>query len=680
MKRTLAVAVLLAAFAVLFKLALKPAGPSESPGRAPVGSSGTRAGALPGNPEASPKTALLAKYQRASPQDRDLAERMAERYGRNAQAIEQTDGLRGLVLLERMDFEALFLYEKHPNEFRRLRDLLGVDAAADLLLHWREYFGLKRADLTDRAILITEIARLTPAQQRVAARYPNVLPLILADPPGVTRLVERMAGNEPGLADTLAVLSFISLEGGAFELKKALRTFDDHGPLALEAFRRHGLEGFALVSLYGPVLEALEGALPLDQSLILLRVNTDYVDELLRTHRPEAVAGHLRHVAAAGLIEAVGGSPNGLHLVVDHGAAGDRAIKEAGPDAADIVFGDFPDSALRKAAVAALGTHGSMALAVLDKYATDRDFREILRMWGPAVIPPIAQADAGPLALLSLQAKTRRSLTESLALAALFASGDNGQAVIRTIKNGGLERVAQLNQSQVRFYQFLPLYDVVHLGNVLRRGYGPTSSELTWALVDGCFVVTDALSLAAIQPEGAIAAESIRTEVKAVVREGAKSAGRELAATGRQSAGKALTRQEAGSSLKLAGAAGATTASERLARWWTVRSSGGLYQVLRRLPEALPQLSLPQMTKLAGPLCAKAGMRLTAWGPVRLLRDGTEVVLRIPPQRGLKYLAAQGIQAGVGVVGFRKMEEHLASKRSQVGGRSSSQSGAQKRG
>ena len=120
---------------------------------------------------------------------------MAERFGRNALAIERTDGLRGLVLLDRLDLEAIFLYEKHPTEFRRLRDMLGADAAADLLLHWREYFGLKRADETDRGILIAEIAGLTPAQQRVAAQYPSVLPLILADPPGVTGLIERMAGR-----------------------------------------------------------------------------------------------------------------------------------------------------------------------------------------------------------------------------------------------------------------------------------------------------------------------------------------------------------------------------------------------------------------------------------------------------------------------------------------------------
>ena len=86
-----------------------------------------------------------------------LIARVAERFGHNALAIERTDGLRGLVLLDKLDLEAVFLYEKHPTEFRRLRDNLGGDAAADLLLHWREYFGLKRADDTDRGILIAEI-------------------------------------------------------------------------------------------------------------------------------------------------------------------------------------------------------------------------------------------------------------------------------------------------------------------------------------------------------------------------------------------------------------------------------------------------------------------------------------------------------------------------------------------
>jgi len=665
MKRTFAVAALLTALVVLIKLTFKPSGPSGSASLAPTTPHTTAAPANPTEAETDPKAQLLKKYE-TDPQVRGLVARVVERFGRNAHLIEGTDGLRGLTLLDRLDLEAIFLYEKHPTEFRRLRDLLGGEAAADLLLHWREYFGLKRADETDRGILIAEIAGLTHAQQLVAAAHPSVLPLILADPPAMTSLIERMAGDPAALGEVLAVLSLISLEQGSSDLRSALRTLDHHGPIALEACRRHGLEGFALVSLYGPVLEALGDALPLDQSLILLRVNTDYIDELLQTHRPETVAGHLRHVAAAGLTVAVGGSPQALRLIVEYGEPAERALKQAGADAADVVFGDFTDATLRRQAVAALAAHGSMALAMLDKYASEPDFRRILRTHGAAIIPPIAQADAGPETLTYLAAKARRSFTESLALAALFASGDSGQTMIHTIENDGLERVAQLNQTGIQFYQFLPLYDVIHLGNVLRRGHAPTSGEMTWALVDGCFVVTDVLSLAAIQPEAAIAAESIRGEVKTALREGVKSVGRELTARGGESAGKSLARHELGTVLDQAAAQGTSTVSRRLARWWTVRSAGGFYQVFRRIPEAMPQLSLTQMTELAGPLCKKAGMRLSTWRPVRLLRDGAEIVLRIPPQRGLKYLSAQAIQAGVGVVAFEKMEEHLASKRPQI--------------
>jgi hypothetical protein len=663
MKRTIALAVLVAALGVLVKLTLKPGGPGDHISALPAPAAGIPAPVGRFETESGSKTDLATRYATDSPMTRELVARVAERFGRNAQVIERTDGLRGLVLLDRLDLEALFLYEKHPTEFRRLSDFLGGDAAADILLHWREYFGLKRADDTDRSILIAEVANLTPTQQRIAARYPGVLPLILADPTGMTQFMERSGGDEKTLADILAVLCFVSLERGSSDLRAALRTFEHHPSLALEAFRQHGLEGFALVSLYGPVLEAIGNALPLDQSLILLRVNADYIDELLRTHRPETVAGHLRHVAAAGLTEVAGGSPNALRIVVEYGGPGERALTKAGPDAADVVFGDFSDSNLRRQAVAALATHGRMALAMLDKYAPDPDFREILRTLGPAVIPPIAQADAGPEMLAYLGVKKRRSFTESLALAALFASGDNGQATIRTIRNDGLERVAYLNQTEIQYYQFLPLYDVIHLGNVMRSGYSPTSSEMTWALVDGCFVIADALSLAAVQPEGAIAAETIRTEVKAAVREGARSAGRELVETGAESTGKAIARDGTASGLEHVGFASPADLSRRWARWWTVRSAGGLYQIMRQIPEALPRLSVAQMTEMAGPLIAKAGIRLSVWKPVRLLKDGAEVVLSIPPQRGLKYLSAQAIQAGVGVVGFHKMEEHLASRR-----------------
>ncbi|HEX8200721.1 MAG TPA: hypothetical protein VF590_09555 [Isosphaeraceae bacterium] len=645
MKRTFAAVALLAALGILLKLGVKE-GRSSGPGQPRPDPVATRAADEP-----DPGPVLLAKY----PEDRELVARTLRRYRQTAVAIERTDGLRGLALLDRLDLEAIYLYESHPTEFRRLRDSLTDAAAAELLLHWREYFGLKRSDDTDRAVLIAEVARLAPSRRRIAARYPNALPLILADPIGVTDLIERLADDPGALREALVVLDLISLEPGTTGLSQALKTLEDHGPLALEAFRLQGPEGFALVALYGPVLEALGDALPLDQALILLRVNTDFIDELLRTQRPEAVAGHLRHVAARGLVEAVGGSPNALHLVVAFRDRGDRALELAGPDAADVVFEDYSDPLLRHQAVEALAEHGTMALAVLAKYAADPDFREILRAHGPAVIPPIAQTDAGPEVLAALRSKAQRSFTESLALGISFLSGESGQGTIRTIKADGLERVAALNATDVQFYQFLPLYDLLHLGGVLSRGQAPTGGELTWALVDGCFVIADVLSLTALQPEGAVASEVARSEVKAATRAAAQGLGHELAEHGTEVAGRVVGRHLAQE--------GAEATAERLARWWAVRAAGGTYRVLRHLPEALGRLGVVEVADLGRPLCRKAGLELSRWAPMRFLVAGQQVLRRIPPERGLKYLGAQAAQASVGIVGFHKMEEYLASRR-----------------
>ena len=151
-------------------------------------------------------------------------------------------------------------------------------------------------------------------------------------------------------------------------------------------------------------------------------------------------------------------------------------------------------------------------------------------------------------------------------------------------------------------------------------------------------MIADVLSLAAVQPEAAVAAETARSEVKAAAREGARSVGREFA----------------------------ETASRRAARFRAVRSAGGVYSVFQRLPEALPRMSLSQVADLARPLCAKSGIKVSSWRPLQLLRAGVAVPLQIPPERGLKYLAAQMVQASVGVVGFHKMEEHMASRRPRV--------------
>ena len=86
----------------LFKLTVKDRGRAEpEPAAVRVGCGGRRG---------RPGAALVAKY----PDRADLVRRVYDEYRQNALAIERTDGLRGLTLLDTLDLEAIYLYEKHP--------------------------------------------------------------------------------------------------------------------------------------------------------------------------------------------------------------------------------------------------------------------------------------------------------------------------------------------------------------------------------------------------------------------------------------------------------------------------------------------------------------------------------------------------------------------------------------
>jgi hypothetical protein len=203
--------------------------------------------APPAEPIVTDRPGDEARIRAAYPNHSELVDRVLERFGSNAVAIERTDGLRGLQLLDRLDLEAIYLYEHASDDFRRLADLVSDEAAADLLLNWREYFGLKRAEEVDRGLLITAISRLSTRQRRAAAAYPATLPLILADPPGVTDLIDRWSDDPDRLGQALAVLMCIDLSADNTDLAAAVRTIDLFGDLALDAFRLQGLEGFATV-------------------------------------------------------------------------------------------------------------------------------------------------------------------------------------------------------------------------------------------------------------------------------------------------------------------------------------------------------------------------------------------------------------------------------------------------
>src|SRR4051812_45673055 len=109
MKRTFALVALLAALGVLCKLSLKENATAKGgAGGEREGSSGVPGVAKPA-PKSDPESELRARYANKDPRDLALVERTLQRYRQNAVAIERTDGLRGLALLDRLDIEAIYL-------------------------------------------------------------------------------------------------------------------------------------------------------------------------------------------------------------------------------------------------------------------------------------------------------------------------------------------------------------------------------------------------------------------------------------------------------------------------------------------------------------------------------------------------------------------------------------------
>jgi hypothetical protein len=191
------------------------------------------------------------------------------------------------------------------------------------------------------------------------------------------------------------------------------------------------------------------------------------------------------------------------------------------------------------------------------------------------------------------------------------------------------------------------MYDVLHLAGVLGQGYRPTGGEMAWATIDGCFVIADVLSLLALQPQATAASEAARTQVKVAAREAVETLGEEVAERVAKPLGKSVGREVA----------------QRAAKWWAVRKAGGTYELLRRLPEAMGNLAPAEIANMGRAICAKAGIRLSTFAPVRFVVQGKELIRRFPAERGLKYVVLQCTQASVGILGVQKMEEHLRSRR-----------------
>ena len=197
---------------------------------------------------------------------------------------------------------------------------------------------------------------------------------------------------------------------------------------------------------------------------------------------------------------------------------------------------------------------------------------------------------------------------------------------------------------------------MLHLGRVMTRGYTPTRGEMAWALVDGCFVVADVLSLAALQPGGTVAVEAARTEVKAAGREAVRKAGVELTEDALGVGSKATAR----TAPRPRGTSRPLVDSE----------AGGRY--LSRdeaVAEALDRMGLAEISRMARRLLRKGRPAARVPG----IRYGScrqrwrSCSSRSPASRGSSTRPPSRSRPASALSAIHKMEEHLASSRRRTG-------------
>lgn len=632
MKRFFLCTILIAALAVAAKLALKraPTAPSAVPSAYPSANM-PRSEPAPVIDQARDSD-LLARY----PDDRALIERSLESFGHNARRIAATDGLRGLRLLDELGDAAICLYEERPDEFRKLGLAISVDAdSARLVGAWSKYFDPRQSDREVTSQVTNELCKLPARARWLAKQTPEALPFLLTDYRRTADALERLgpAALEP--------LAFVDLSDRGDSLRRALNVLDRHGKLAIAATDELGPAGFLLVERFGPLIAAIEPELGIRDSLAVVASALDDLDELVPTRQTTTLAETILHLKNRDLLVAAAGTRYGLRLVVEFGRDGERVLETVGPRAADVIFRQYPEGRQRNTVVQAIAQGGVSAAATAEKFANSDKFRRILERDGAPAILAVAAACSAEESREFLAAKSERTWSEGLALAALRLAGDTGDKTIRTIDRDGVARVQALAATNIEFYQLLPLYDLSHLGGVLVQGYVPTRGEFAWAGVDAGLIAFDALSLMTLQPEGVAAAESVRATAK----------------SGAKAAVKTGTRAVVEEATGTLAARTARTAGSELA-WESTEQLG------KRAAAASQHAAETASAELATSLARRSGIRLVQWETLVSVTTGaSQSLAALPRSRLTKYVAINTAQAGVGLLAVHKMEEYLEGRR-----------------
>ncbi len=577
-----------------------PAGcdwPSARPTAAPSAEAAASTAAGSGAAEdpharAGEPSPVLAELRALLPEmDDSSLVQLADQYGNTAVNVARQHGQAGAEVILAWGAQGVAVMREQPDTFDKLAARLSGPTAATCLVHLHRHFQ----ELASGAGLpgfLDRVESLPSPLKALARKYPAMLPFLVLAPEEAHAALQA----EPDLC--LACFPAVDLRPGPAALRRVARMIVEHGPRARDWVQARGLDGLLLADSFPCYLQR-PPPMELPVFLEILSQNQDDVAALVQAGRQEEIWPALAIlVREDGLLpEQPAGEdapPRGswltlacddehtLRFLLDYGTDGVRVLKQVWPDtyATGVTLpGLLYEGYRHEGDPAELRAHAWQSL--LDNpWGARQSFQMLLLMASrpgqdPATIHPRCQQFRQLLG--RLDHRVVAYLAEAEAAGSLTATR------YARLMERGLDELQAWSAPPSMMVEMLPLYDVVHLGWVLAKGYTPTHGEVVFACVDAGFTAWDIATLGA--------GKSLTSAAKITAKGGA-ALSRELVEVGRQAATKAAVR-----GLRDAGPRLTTALAARLSRSPRVVLEIAARKLYRDLPVAAAKAARSALKK-----------------------------------------------------------------------------------
>jgi len=433
---------------------------------------------------------LIAKYSKHSA----VVERVLKEYYLNGYEMEKAHGLNGLLALDALGVDALFLNQRYPQVFGRALHSGGPESVQAVFTCWGPLLDIEGVKSPHVQRWLQVLASLERHQMDVLAKHPKALPAIAVSPEEVCRFLDGRSADadEPFLFIDYSRDPKGQVARLLVGLRQAGRFTKDFGEIG-------GFPGLMLYCAHSSLLDTLVPKFGVLPSYAIVQANAASLSDLRDSYSSDEIVTALLPYSASNeknraVREALARSAFGIRLLLEFGDKGAGCLAATGPLGADLLYGSYGQTEeLREAVVRVLVDGKLAAWDALERYATNPKFRDILlKDYAVAAVLQIERADQ--LAMwrdhyesLPAKEKTRFNTVVSV----LTTWSNTGEGEIDMIH----ERGAAYVNDTLSFVELAPGYDVVHLVKLLASGKVPTAGEWAWAAIDAAFLVADAVEI-----------------------------------------------------------------------------------------------------------------------------------------------------------------------------------------